>query len=127
MCGICPVAYQVSACISLVLLELRGPLSPVARESAAHAGLGHTCRNPFRSIVVRTVEIVYTVDEALRIISEYQRPARPFVDVPAHADIGHGVSEAPRGLLYHRYDIGEDRLLRAAGSAHFLTLSVDRR
>ena len=42
-------------------------LSPVARQAAAAAGLGATCRNPFRSIVVRAVEVVYAVDEALRL------------------------------------------------------------
>jgi coenzyme F420-reducing hydrogenase alpha subunit len=81
---------------------------------AKEAGLGAVCRNPFRSIVVRAVEVVYAVEEALRIIDEYERPARPFVDVPARAGVGHGVSEAPRGLLYHRYDIGDDGLIRAA-------------
>ncbi|MEO3756939.1 Ni/Fe hydrogenase subunit alpha [Mycobacterium sp. B14F4] len=89
-------------------------LSPLAREAAARAGLGATCRNPFRSIVVRAVEVIYAIDEALRIIAEYQRPARPYVDVPAREGVGHGVSEAPRGLLYHRYDIGGDGLIRAA-------------
>src|SRR5215212_8899612 len=89
-------------------------LSPIAREAAAGAGLGDTCRNPFRSIVVRAVEVVYAIEEALRIIADYERPARPFVDVPARAGVGHGVSEAPRGLLYHRYEIGDDGLIRAA-------------
>ena len=72
------------------------------------------CRNPFRSIVVRAVEVVYAIEEALRIIDEYERPSRPFVDVPSRAAVGHGVSEAPRGLLYHRYEIGDDGLIRAA-------------
>jgi sulfhydrogenase subunit alpha len=89
-------------------------LSPIAREAAAEAGLGDQCRNPFRSIVVRGVEVVYAIEEALRIIAEYERPARPFVDVSARAGVGHGVSEAPRGLLYHRYEVGDDGLIRAA-------------
>jgi sulfhydrogenase subunit alpha len=89
-------------------------LSPVAREAAAAAGLGTVCRNPFRSILVRAVEVIYAIDESLRIIAEYERPTRPFVDVPARAGIGHGVSEAPRGLLYHRYEIGDDGLIRSA-------------
>jgi coenzyme F420-reducing hydrogenase alpha subunit len=89
-------------------------LSPVAAQAAADAGLSGECRNPFRSIVVRAVEVVYAVEEALRIIAEYQRPSRPFVDVPARAGVGHGVSEAPRGLLYHGYRIGEDGLVSAA-------------
>jgi coenzyme F420-reducing hydrogenase alpha subunit len=89
-------------------------LSPLAREAAGAAGLGSQCRNPFRSIIVRAVEVVYAVEEALRIIENYQRPARPFVPVEARPGIGHGVSEAPRGLLYHRYEIDEDGLVAAA-------------
>lgn len=88
-------------------------LSPMARQAAAEAGLGNECRNPFRSIIVRAVEVVYAIEEALRIIAEYQRPARPFVDVPPRAATGHGVSEAPRGLLYHRYELDKDGLIRA--------------
>lgn len=89
-------------------------LSPIAAQAAAAAGLLSECRNPFRSIIVRAVEVVYAIEEALRIIEEYQRPSRPFVDVPARAGVGHGVSEAPRGLLYHRYRIDEDGLVSAA-------------
>lgn len=89
-------------------------LSPVAGQAAADAGLGPQCRNPFRSIVVRAVELVYALEEALRIIEDYERPTRPFVEVPARAGVGHGVSEAPRGLLYHRYQIDDDGLIQAA-------------
>ncbi|ABK76036.1 Ni/Fe hydrogenase subunit alpha [Mycolicibacterium smegmatis] len=89
-------------------------LPPIAREAATSAGLGAQCRNPFRSIVVRAVEVVFAIEEALRIIAEYQEPPRPFVEVPARAGVGHGVSEAPRGLLYHRYEIGHDGLVRTA-------------
>ncbi len=79
-----------------------------AREAAAEAGLGATCTNPFRSIVVRAVELVQAFDEALAIIDSYEQPDRPAVDVvPRHA-VGHGATEAPRGMLYHRYEIDED-------------------
>ena len=89
-------------------------LSAAAREAASIAGLGAQCRNPFRSILVRGVEIVYAVEEALRIIGAYERPDRPFVEVTPRAGTGHGVSEAPRGLLYHRYELDGDGLIRAA-------------
>lgn len=89
-------------------------LSPLAAEAAHRAGLSAQCRNPFRSIVVRAVEVVYAIEEALRLIDEYQRPSRPCVDVAARPGVGHGVSEAPRGLLYHRYHIGEDGRVSAA-------------
>lgn len=81
-------------------------LSPVAREVASEIGLHGPCRNPYRSILVRAVETVYAVAEALRIIDEYEPPARAAVAVVPRAGTGHGVTEAPRGLLYHRYRIG---------------------
>lgn len=99
----------------LARYSLNAPaLSPVAAQVAGRAGLGGECRNPFLSIVVRAVEVVHAVEEALRIIDDYERPTRPFVDVPARAAVGHGVSEAPRGLLYHRYRIDEQGLVSAA-------------
>lgn len=89
-------------------------LSPVARRIAAESGLGSVCRNPFRSIQVRLVEVAYAMEEALTLIDGYRRPPRPAVPVRPRAGTGHGVSEAPRGLLYHRYDIGDDALVRSA-------------
>src|SRR5262245_37361430 len=51
-----------------------GQLSDVARAAAEEAGLDAECRNPFRSIVVRAVEILYALDEALRLIEGYEPP-----------------------------------------------------
>lgn len=92
----------------------RDKLSPLAREAATAAGLGAECRNPFRSILVRAVETVYVVEEALRIIENYQRPAKPAVAVEPRPGVGHGWSEAPRGLLYHRYEIDGDGRIAAS-------------
>jgi len=89
-------------------------LSPLAREAAQAAGLGPTCDNPFRSIIVRAVETVYALDEALRLIAAYEPPERPAVQVPPQAGVGHGVTEAPRGTLYHRYQIGADGIISTA-------------
>jgi coenzyme F420-reducing hydrogenase alpha subunit len=89
-------------------------LSPVAREAAAAAGLGPVCRNPFRSIVVRSVEIVHACDEALRLIESYEPPSRPAVEVPPRTGVGCGWTEAPRGLLWHRYELAADGTITAA-------------
>ncbi|SER70488.1 Ni/Fe hydrogenase subunit alpha [Lentzea albida] len=89
-------------------------LSLIAREAAAAVGLGTVCRNPFKSIVVRAVEIVYAIEEALSIIDSYERPEVPCVEVHPRAGTGHGATEAPRGLLYHRYDLGADGRVLAA-------------
>jgi coenzyme F420-reducing hydrogenase alpha subunit len=89
-------------------------LSPAAREAAGEAGIGSGCRNPFQSIVVRGVEILYACDEALRLLDAYEPPDPPGLELEPRAAVGHGVSEAPRGLLYHRYDIGpEGEITRA--------------
>ena len=82
-------------------------LSALAREAASDAGLPPVCRNPFQSIVVRSVEILYAIDEALRIIDGYEEPDRPAVDVAPRAAVGFGWTEAPRGMLWHRYRIDE--------------------
>ena len=83
-------------------------LRPLSREAAAGAGLGPVCRNPFQSIVVRSVELVEAVDESLAIIEAYEPPDAPAVEVFPRRAVGHGASEAPRGLLYHRYEIDDD-------------------
>ena len=80
-------------------------LTPLAQEAAREAGLGPTCRNPFQSIVVRAVETVYACEEALRLIGAYEPPDPPAADVPVRAGTGYGCTEAPRGILYHRYTI----------------------
>ena len=83
-------------------------LSPLTLEAARTAGVESPCRDAFRSIVVRSLEIVYACDEALRLIESYVEPEAPFVPVEPVAGVGHGATEAPRGLLYHRYRIDSD-------------------
>jgi sulfhydrogenase subunit alpha len=83
-------------------------LGPLAKEAAHDAGLGDECRNPFQSIVVRAVELVHAIDEAVRIIDTWDGASAPFVDVPPRAGVGYGATEAPRGLLYHRYELAAD-------------------
>jgi sulfhydrogenase subunit alpha len=83
-------------------------LSPLARESAREVGLDPSERNPFRSIIVRCVELVYAADEALRLIAEYEEPDAPSVEVEPRAGVGFGCTEAPRGILYHRYAIDDE-------------------
>ena len=82
-------------------------LSPLARETALEVGLTPVCRNPFRGIIIRSVEILYACDEALRIIAEYEPPERPAIATPVRAASGCACTEAPRGILYHRYRVDE--------------------
>jgi coenzyme F420-reducing hydrogenase alpha subunit len=86
----------------------------VARQAADAAGLGTECRNPYRSILVRAVEVVYAVEEALRLIERYEPPAPCYLEVPPRAAVGRGATEAPRGVLFHRYAIDADGLITSA-------------
>ncbi len=78
-------------------------LSPLGQQAAREGGLGPACLNPYRSIVVRAVEVLYACDEALRIIAAYDEPEQPSVAVEPREGTGFAATEAPRGLLYHRY------------------------
>jgi coenzyme F420-reducing hydrogenase alpha subunit len=89
-------------------------LTPRARAVADEVGLEKGERNPFRSIIVRSVELVLACEEILRLIKEYERPPEPWIPVEPRDGVGHGVSEAPRGLLYHRYEIDSDGLIADA-------------
>lgn len=82
-------------------------LSPIAQEAAKQAGLPGKCKNPFKSIIIRSVEVLYACDEALRILENYEMPDRPFIEVEPKAGTGYGCTEAPRGILYHRYKIDD--------------------
>ena len=83
-------------------------LTPLAQEAAGSVGLGPKCNNPFKGIIARSVEIVYACEEALRIINGYEMPDKPAVDVRPRASRGYGCTEAPRGILYHRYRMDDN-------------------
>jgi sulfhydrogenase subunit alpha len=90
-------------------------LSPLAQEAAGNAGLGPSCRNPFQSIIVRGVELLYAIEEALRLIEDYEQPDPPAIKLePRDGGVGSGVSEAPRGILWHRYEIDASGTIRDA-------------
>jgi coenzyme F420-reducing hydrogenase alpha subunit len=89
-------------------------LPKIARDLAKEAGLGKTCANPFKSIIIRCIESLFAVDEALRIIKNYEMPDQPAITVVPHAATGYACTEAPRGILYHRYQVDEKGIIQDA-------------
>jgi len=89
-------------------------LSPLTQDAARDIGLAPVCRNPFKSIIIRSLEVLYACDEALRIIAQYEPPESPVVDFHIHAASGCACTEAPRGILYHRYRIDQAGIIRDA-------------
>jgi sulfhydrogenase subunit alpha len=92
----------------------RDLLTPLAKEAAQAAGIGEGCSNPYKSIIVRAVEMLFACEEALSIIAAYEEPERPWIEVSPRDATGAWATEAPRGLLYHRYRIDADGLIAEA-------------
>jgi coenzyme F420-reducing hydrogenase alpha subunit len=89
-------------------------LPSVAQEAALQVKLKPPVKNPFRSIMVRAVELVFACAEALRVIGEYEPPAAPRVEAPQRGGTGQAITEAPRGILYHRYALDDQGLIVTA-------------
>jgi coenzyme F420-reducing hydrogenase alpha subunit len=90
-------------------------LHPLAAEALERTGLrSEVERNVFRSILARAVELVHVAAEAHDIVEAYVRPSRHAVPWTPRAGIGAWATEAPRGLLFHRYELDDDAVIRSA-------------
>ena len=83
-------------------------LSDGAKETAEMCGLGRVVTNQYKSILVRMVETQYALEEAARIVRGYAEPTPSFVEAPPRAGVGHGCTEAPRGICYHNYSLDDE-------------------
>jgi coenzyme F420-reducing hydrogenase alpha subunit len=89
-------------------------LTPLAQQVLADTGLSVPLHNPFHGIIARSVEILYAVEESLQVIDRYEPPSQPELPVAVRAGIGMACTEAPRGILYHRYRVDERGIVREA-------------
>ena len=90
-------------------------LHPIAAEALAATGLAGEIRtNVHRSIVARAVELLGACAEARDIIDAYRSPAEPRVAFTPSAGVAAWSTEAPRGLLHHRYEVDEAGRVTAA-------------
>jgi sulfhydrogenase subunit alpha len=83
-------------------------LPDAVQETAMRSGMHFPSRNMFHSIVARSVEVHYALTEAIRILEDYQPPAAAAVPVTPRSGAGYGCTEAPRGILWHRYEFNAD-------------------
>jgi coenzyme F420-reducing hydrogenase alpha subunit len=89
-------------------------LGPEVTSIARETGIPWPNSNPYMSIVARTLEVLYAVDEAIRIIDLYEPPPMPAAEFTARPGIGRAITEAPRGSLYHAYESDGQGMVRAA-------------
>lgn len=92
----------------------RESLPPAVRQALDATGIAFPSDNMFHSIVARAVEILLAVTEARRILDAVPDTAPARVAVQPRAATGFGCTEAPRGLLWHRYESDAQGHIRRA-------------
>ena len=78
------------------------------------SGLKLPLRNPYKGLIARAIELVHCCDLAIELANAYQPQGPSYKEIKLRPGEGFGVSEAPRGLLYHRYVVDEQGLIRFA-------------
>ncbi|CAI8892727.1 Ni/Fe hydrogenase subunit alpha [Methylocaldum szegediense] len=95
--------------LNLNLDRLPGPVADALRKT----GIAFPSRNIFHSIVARAAEVYFALTEAIRLLDGYE-PQPSYVDARTGAGIGFGCTEAPQGILRHRYELDvHGRVMRA--------------
>ncbi|MCW8993313.1 MAG: Ni/Fe hydrogenase subunit alpha [Gammaproteobacteria bacterium] len=92
--------------LARVNLNYRQLPQPV-REALARTGITFPSRNMFHSALARAAEIHFALLEAISVLENYQPTDAPYTEVTPQAGIGYGCTEAPRGILWHRYELDE--------------------
>jgi len=86
----------------------------VVKKAAQKSGLNFPNRNMFHSIHARALEILFAINESIDILRNYTETNQPYADVIPKKGIATACTEAPRGILYHSYEVDEDgRILKA--------------
>ena len=90
-------------------------LHPIAAAALARTGLAREIAvNPYRSIVARAVELVDATAEALDIVEAYEQPDAPAADWQPGPASAAWATEAPRGLIFHAYELDDRGLVTRA-------------
>ncbi|MDK2744485.1 MAG: Ni/Fe hydrogenase subunit alpha [Nitrospira sp.] len=89
-------------------------LTPLAKQVLTDRRIALPLRNPFHGIIARSVEILYALEESLRLIERYETPPLAALPVAVRSGTGMACTEAPRGILYHRYEVDGDGVVRDA-------------
>jgi len=89
-------------------------LPDAVRDNLEQTGIDLPSRNMFHSMVARAVEIEVALHEAIALTATYEYPERPNDPVTPRAGVGFGATEAPRGLLWHRYETDAEGLIKSA-------------
>ncbi len=82
-------------------------LSEIALKVAKDINLTPPVKSSFKIILIRLIEIIHSLENAKALIEQYKKPPNSTYVKPKMSK-GAGVSEAPRGLLWHEYSFDEN-------------------
>jgi coenzyme F420-reducing hydrogenase alpha subunit len=86
----------------------RSFLAPAARQLSDDISIQWPCFNPFQSIVARALEVVHAFEEGIAVIQNYRGCSPARVEYEHIESEGCWATEAPRGMLYHRFKTTSD-------------------
>jgi coenzyme F420-reducing hydrogenase alpha subunit len=89
-------------------------LGPAASEICAEIGLKLPLRNPYKGLLARAIEVVEAFERAIQLIAAYVPEGPSAVQLALQAGEGAAATEAPRGLLYHRYRLDDSGMVQEA-------------
>jgi sulfhydrogenase subunit alpha len=89
-------------------------LLPNAKQALKESGIQLPLRNPYKSLIARAIELVHFYEEAIQLVKEYKPNGPAHVELKLREGEGAGATEAPRGLLYHRYKIDGNGMIQFA-------------
>ncbi|MEJ2693605.1 MAG: nickel-dependent hydrogenase large subunit, partial [Candidatus Thiodiazotropha sp.] len=84
------------------------------RQTMDGCGIRFPSHNMFHSIVARAIELQFAVYEAIRLLESYRTPAESYIPLQPREGNAFGCTEAPRGILWHRYDVDDRGIVRYA-------------
>lgn len=83
------------------------------KAAVKEAGISLPITNNQMSIIARSVELSYAFYEAIRIIKDYEGHEAPFIDFAQTAGEAVWITEAPRGILLHKYELDDKGNIKA--------------
>jgi sulfhydrogenase subunit alpha len=89
-------------------------LSPLAQKALKESNIKLPLCNPYKSLIARAIELVDAYETAIQLVKNYQPTGKAYVPLALKAGVGAGASEAPRGLLFHRYAVDAQGLVLRA-------------
>jgi sulfhydrogenase subunit alpha len=88
-------------------------LHPKTKESAGSTLDMFPSTDIFMNNVAQAIEILHSLDHAIEILKSNQIISESIIKKEPTDAVGLGVVEAPRGTLYHKYDLGKDGLVKS--------------